>query len=77
MAVNESRSLNHDLSLGLTDGTFKSLTPGRGGEVEPLDPAQRASVLQEQYNISTRNPAADDPTPYSNRRRTVSGISNH
>ncbi|CAB5222294.1 hypothetical protein UFOVP361_94 [uncultured Caudovirales phage] len=77
MAVNETRSLNHDLSLGLTDGVFKNLTPDRGGVVEPLDPAQRASVLQEQYNVSPRNPAADDPTPYSNRRRTVSGISNH
>ncbi len=36
MAVNESRSMNADLRLGITDGMVKSTDPNRGG---PLDAA--------------------------------------
>lgn len=33
MAVNESRSMNGDLAIGIADGTVKSMTPDRGGVV--------------------------------------------
>ena len=45
MAVNESRSLNRDLVLGATDGKFKTLTPDRGGVVDPTD----ATIRAEEY----------------------------
>lgn len=69
MAVNESRSMNRDLLLGATEGSFKSLTPGRGGEVDPTDAALRADVLNLQYNVVDRSPLADAPHPAWNRRR--------
>jgi hypothetical protein len=69
MAVNESRSMNRDLLLGITDGKFKSLTPERGGEVDPTYPTMRADVLNLQYNIVDRTPLADAPNPVWNRRR--------
>jgi hypothetical protein len=53
MAVNESRSMNQDLVRGAGDGKFKSLTPDRGGEVDPTASAVRQSVLQVQYNIES------------------------
>ena len=51
MAVNESRSMNRDLVRGAGDGKFKSLTPSRGGEVDPTSATIRKQVLQMQYNI--------------------------
>lgn len=33
MAVNESRDMLTELRLGATDGTFKSTSPDRGGEM--------------------------------------------
>lgn len=61
MAVNESRSCNRDLVLGATDGKFKSLTPSRGGEVDPTYSATRAHELQLQYNVVDRSEIADMP----------------
>lgn len=61
MAVNDSRSMNRDLRLGATDGKFKSLTPDRGGDVDPTDATIRAMELQVQYNIEKRSPLADAP----------------
>ena len=40
MAVNESRSLNHDLLEGLTDGIVKKLAPNRGGTPNDFHAAQ-------------------------------------
>jgi hypothetical protein len=54
MAVNEARSMNADLKLGAGDGKYKSLTPGRGGEVEMSNVVTRMTELQEQYNIQNR-----------------------
>jgi hypothetical protein len=65
MAVNDSRSMNRDLRLGLSDGKFKSLTPDRGGEVDPTSATARMNVLQAQYptgelySIVERHPLAD------------------
>ena len=59
MAVNTSRSQNADLRLGATDGTFKSPTPGRGGEVEMHCPTKLTMVLNEQYNFVPRSPLAE------------------
>lgn len=53
MAVNESRSMNADLYKGATDGKFKSLTPSRGGDVDPTAAAIRATELNIQYNVQT------------------------
>lgn len=65
MAVNESRSMNRDLRLGATDGKFKSLTPDRGGDVDPTDAALRAAELQVQYNVQARSPLADAPQAHT------------
>lgn len=51
MAVNESRSMNRDLVRGAGDGKFKSLTPDRGGVVDPTSATIRKETLQMQYNI--------------------------
>lgn len=65
MAVNESRSMNRDLRLGATDGKYKSLTPDRGGEVDPTAATARMTVTKamfptgEQYSITERHPLAD------------------
>lgn len=59
MAVNESRSMNEDLKMGVGDGKFKCLTPDRGGEPEMLAPKVRQMQLQPQYNIAERADTAD------------------
>lgn len=51
MAVNESRSMNADLKAGAGDGKFKSLTPDRGGEVDPTAAYVRKKELNIQYNV--------------------------
>lgn len=53
MAVNDSRSMNSDLRKGAVDGKFKSLTPSRGGDVDPTAAAIRQAELNIQYNIQT------------------------
>jgi hypothetical protein len=53
MAVNDSRSMNMDLIRGAGDGKFKSLTPSRGGEVDPTSATIRKEQLQIQYNVQT------------------------
>lgn len=59
MAVNDSRSMNQDLKMGVRDGKFKCLTPDRGGEVEELAPKVRQMQLQPQYNIADHPETAD------------------
>ena len=61
MAVNETRSMNNDLSLGAMDGKFKSLTPDRGGNVDPTDPSVRAMEVQAQYGLVERTSLANAP----------------
>ena len=63
MAVNTSRSQNADLRLGATDGTFKNITPDRGGEVEMQSPTKLTMVLNEQYNFVPRSPLAENGEP--------------
>jgi hypothetical protein len=69
MAVNESRSMNRDMTLGATDGKFKSLTPGRGGEVEIAAVTIRSHELQLQYDVVDRAEVADMPRAQYGRRR--------
>jgi hypothetical protein len=52
MAMNSNRSMNRDLQQGLKDGTFKSLAPDRGGDVEMTTIHTRANLLQAQYDIN-------------------------
>lgn len=52
MAVNDSRSMNNDLHLGVNDGRLKSLTPDRGGEVDTSNVQVRSGLLQTQYDIT-------------------------
>jgi hypothetical protein len=65
MAVNDSRSMNQDLKLGARDGAFKSLTPDRGGEVDPSHATYRMNSLKssfptgELYSIEERPAIAD------------------
>ena len=64
MAVNTSRSQNADLRLGYTDGTFASLTPGRGGDVEMPAVTKRMLVTTEKYNsFKPRSPLAENSDP--------------
>ena len=56
MAVNSSRSQNNDLRQGITDGSFKNLTPDRGGVVESGTSIKRQMVLQSQYGVSPKKP---------------------
>jgi hypothetical protein len=65
MAVNDSRSMNKDLKLGATDGRFKSLTPGRGGDVDPTHATKRMNVTKsmfptgELYSFTPRHPLSE------------------
>lgn len=63
MAVNESRSMNRDLYKGATDGKFKSLTPNRGGDVDPTAASVRQMELNIQYNVQ-EPPAPVMPESY-------------
>jgi hypothetical protein len=60
---NTSRSQNQDLRKGIMDGTYKSLTPGRGGEVEEKFAVKRSMVLQSQYGITPPSPMAEASEP--------------
>jgi hypothetical protein len=51
MAINDTRSMNADLQLGVVDGKVKRLTPDRGGEVEMQAVTQRKYELQQQYGV--------------------------
>lgn len=57
--------MNRDLRLGMTDGKFKSLTPDRGGNVDPTHATKRMNEVSatyptgEQYSIVERHPLAD------------------
>lgn len=53
MAVNNERSMNADMHSGANDGRLKSLTPDRGGILDP-DPSMvvRSGQLQTQYNVT-------------------------
>lgn len=51
MAVNDSRSMNMDMRLGALDGKFKSVTPNRGGDVDPTAAYVRKEELNIQYNV--------------------------
>lgn len=44
--------MNNDLDLGERDGTYKNITPDRGGLVEESDPKSRYQDLQAQYNVT-------------------------
>jgi hypothetical protein len=65
MAVNDIRSMNRDLKLGTTDGKFKSLTPDRGGDVDPTHATRRMNEVKspypagEVYSITDRHPLAE------------------
>lgn len=51
MATNESRSMNRDLSEGMTDGKYKKLvTRERGGVVDPLTEESRRDLSRINYD---------------------------
>jgi hypothetical protein len=66
MAVNDTRSMNQDLRLGLADGKFKNLTPDRGGDVDPTHATARMTVTKslfptgETYSFTDRHPLAQN-----------------
>lgn len=47
--INNSRSMNADLREGATDGTYKSLSPDRGGAVETAFLSHRAGELPVEF----------------------------
>jgi hypothetical protein len=60
---NTSRSQNQDLRLGIMDGTYKSLTPSRGGEVDESTSIKRSLVAPPQYGITPKSPMAEATEP--------------
>lgn len=69
MAINNSRSMNEDLRQGALDGAYKSLTPGRGGDVEQAFVKKRMTVLEQgtypaMHGFTDRNPLAEVAEPY-------------
>lgn len=52
MAVNQSRSMNSDLSEGATDGKYKKIeTAEKGGVVEPADLGNKQALNDQWYGI--------------------------
>jgi hypothetical protein len=49
--------------MGYTDGSFKSLTPSRGGDVEEGFALKRQMVVQSQYNLTPKSPLAEAKDP--------------
>lgn len=63
MAVNTSRSLNHDLGLGSIDGKYKQVaTRERGGVVEPATALARQHLHPQWYGTGTEAPTKVTPT---------------
>lgn len=60
---NMERSANADLRKGIMDGTYKSLTPDRGGDVEMEYVTKRNIVAPPQYGITPRSPMAEATEP--------------
>lgn len=58
--VNDSRSQNAELAMGLSDGTVKKMTPDRGGVVSsaPYEAAVKG-MLNEQYRAVACDHCAD------------------
>lgn len=52
MAKNETRVQNVELEQGMTDGTYKSLSPDRGGAVEPATRQARANLDPGWYGMA-------------------------
>lgn len=62
MAVNMSRSMNHDLSMGMVDGKYKQIaTRERGGLVDPATVASRQHLLPLWYGTGTEAPTKVRP----------------
>ena len=51
MAVNESRSMNQDMTQGQWDGKYKYLSPDRGGEVDMTNVSTRSRELPWHYGL--------------------------
>ena len=51
MAVNESRSMNQDMAQGKNDGTYKYLSPDRGGEVDMTNVSTRSREQPWHYGL--------------------------
>lgn len=69
MAINNSRSMNDDMRKGALDGSYKSLTPSRGGDVEEAFTKKRMAVLEQNtypamHGFTDRNPLAEIAEPY-------------
>lgn len=70
MAVNNSRSMNHDLMLGATEKAWHQVTPDRGGLVEmdwPMDRAAtvlKASWGREQLAVAAAHQAHPETVSY-------------
>lgn len=63
MAVNNERSMNHDLMLGAIEASWHQVTPNRGGQVEMAWPLWRAANVlkaswgKEQLAVAAANQA--------------------
>ena len=60
---NSSRSQNQDLRKGILDGSYKSLTPDRGGDVDESTAIKRSMVVPPQYGVTPKSPLAEATEP--------------
>jgi hypothetical protein len=60
---NSSRSQNQDLRKGILDGSYKSLTPDRGGDVDESTSIKRSMVVPPQYGVTPKSPLAEATEP--------------
>ena len=51
MTYAPTRSMNNDLSEGMTDGKYKKVSPNRGGFVEHTAMTERADLDDEYFGI--------------------------
>jgi hypothetical protein len=62
MAVNETRDMRQELEIGATEGSFKTLTRDRGGEMS-ADTVQARALLDEGLYDQHHLPVAARPLP--------------
>lgn len=57
MATNETRSLRHELGMGMTDGKYKKTptTEGRGGIIDPATRENRMHLSDTWYGVNTES----------------------
>lgn len=59
MAVNSSRSMNLELSNGMTEGKYRSIARGRGGQIDEATENARSDLHAEHHGTHARYSVVD------------------